>query len=302
MLAVNDDHENKGDGLVTHHADSLLSVEIPKTGDYLLWLGDTQHKGGRAYGYRLRVSPRRPDFELRVVPSAVNARSGATVPITVYALRRDGFDGNIMLRLKDAPDGFKLSGGWVPGGREKVRLTLTVPSKPQEKLTRLDLEGYAAVDGRKIRRRAVPADDMTQAFIYHHLVPAESWIAAVATTRWSRPGWTVVSEQPVKLRAGGTTRIRLRTQRWVLKRKVHLELSDPPEAITIQNVTPVARGIAVVLRTDADKAKPGLKGNLIINAFFERKTPARNGRTQAKVRRIPLGALPAVPFEVVSGR
>ena len=36
-------------------------------------------------------------------------RGGATVPIAVYALRKDGFAGEIELALKDAPAGFSLA-------------------------------------------------------------------------------------------------------------------------------------------------------------------------------------------------
>jgi len=44
-----------------------------------------------------------------VVPSSLNLRRGATVPITVRAIRRDGFSGEIALNLKDAPGDFALS-------------------------------------------------------------------------------------------------------------------------------------------------------------------------------------------------
>ena len=94
-------------------------------------LGDAQHKGGAEYGYRLRISAPRPDFALRVVPSSISAAGGMTVPITVYALRKDGFAGDIALALKDAPRGFQLSGARVPADADQVRLTLTVPPRLQ---------------------------------------------------------------------------------------------------------------------------------------------------------------------------
>ena len=111
QLAFNDDYDDKGTGLSTHHADSYLTATLPANGAYYLYLGDAQHKGGPEYAYRLRISEPRPDFALRVVPSSINVRAGASVPITVYALRKDGFSGEIALALKDAPKGFTLSGG-----------------------------------------------------------------------------------------------------------------------------------------------------------------------------------------------
>ena len=45
---------------------------LPADGTYYLYLNDAQHKGNEAYAYRLRISEPRPDFALRVVPSAIN--------------------------------------------------------------------------------------------------------------------------------------------------------------------------------------------------------------------------------------
>jgi hypothetical protein len=179
QLAFNDDHEDKGAGLTTHHADSLLRTALPADGTYYLHISDAQHKGGEVYGYRLRISPPRPDFELRVVPSTINARAGATVPITVYALRKDGFSGEIALALKDAPSGFALSGGRVPADKDQVNLSLKTPPTSTKEPVSLCLEGRAVIEGREIVRQAVPADDMMQAFFYRHLVPAKDLKVAV---------------------------------------------------------------------------------------------------------------------------
>ncbi|MHC4641467.1 MAG: COG1470 family protein [Planctomycetota bacterium] len=178
-LMLNDDHEDKGAGLTTHHADSRLSTTLPANGFYYIHIGDAQTKGSAAYGYRLRISPPQPDFELRVVPSSINARGGATVPITVYALRKDGFAGDIAVALKDAPKGFTLNGRRVPAGKDQMRLTLRVPPGPIKKAMSLNLEGRAEIEGRDVVRPAVPADDMMQAFIYRHLVCAKDLKVAV---------------------------------------------------------------------------------------------------------------------------
>ena len=55
----------------------------------------------------------------------------------------------------------------------------------------------------------------------------------------------------------------------------------------------------MVLACDAAKMKPGLQGNLMLNASGERTNPnAKNAA--ARVQRVPLGAVPAIPFEVVA--
>jgi hypothetical protein len=82
--------------------------------------------------------------------------------------------------------------------------------------------------------------------------------------------------------------------------RVQFELSNPPEGIELRDASPLREGTEIVLRSDAAKVKPGLKGNLIINVSAERQLPAASGRPQANRQRVPLGTLPAVPFEIVT--
>ena len=201
-MALNDDHEDKGAGLTTYHADSLLSATLLANGIYSLHLGDAHHKGGPEYGYRLRISPPRPDFELRVVPSSINARAGTAIPITVHALRKDGFSNEIALVLKDAPTGFTLSGAQVPARQDQVRLTLSVPPLLQNEPTSLCLEGRAMIAGEEVSRLAVPAEDVMQAFAYRHLVPAGELKVALAGRGTGRAAMKLVGETPVKIPVG----------------------------------------------------------------------------------------------------
>jgi hypothetical protein len=301
QLAANDDYEDKGAGLVTHHADSWLSATLPADGTYYVSLSDAQHKGGPEYAYRLRIGPPQPDFEFRVVPSSINARAGATIPITVYALRRDGFAGDITLALKDPPPGFALGGAVVPAGQDQVRLTLRVPTAPQQNPYTLHLEGRATIDGREVSHPAVPAEDMMQAFAYHHLVPAREMRVAVAGRAAPKaPLVRILSQTPVKIPAGGTARVQIATPARALAGQIRLDLSDPPEGIAIKTVSPSALGTEIVLGSDAAKVKPGLRGNLIVVASGRRTGPAAKVKPAAAQRVVPLATLPAIPFEIVA--
>lgn len=178
-LAANDDHEDKGAGLITHHADSYIAATLPSDGTYYLHLSDAQRNGGPDYGYRLRISPPRPDFELRVVPSTVNVRAGSSAAVTVHALRRDGFTGDITVVLKDAPKGFTLSGGEIAADKNEVKMSLKSPPGGMKEPVTLTFEGKATIDGRQVTRRALPADNKMQAFYYSHLVCAEDFKVTV---------------------------------------------------------------------------------------------------------------------------
>jgi len=299
-LAFNDDHEDKGAGLTTHQADSWLCARLPADGTYYLHLGDAQHKGGAEYAYRLRISPPQPDYALRAVPSSINVRGGATVPITVYALRKDGFSGEIALVLKDAPKGFTLSGARVPANQDQVRVTLTVPAMPSKEPLSLSLEGRATIQGREVSRPAVPAEDMMQAFAYRHLVPAQEMKVTVSARNMARSPLKILGETPVRIPAGGTARVQVETPTARFLDRVQLELSEPPEGIAIKSVSAVREGAEIVLQCDAAKAKPGLQGNLIVNAFAAIPASSGTGKAQGNQRRAPLGSLPAIPFEIVT--
>ncbi len=298
-VAANDDAEDKGAGLLTHQADSRIQVRLPAKGTYYLHLGDAQRNGGPEYAYRIRIGLPQPDFELRVAPSSLTVRGGMSVPFTVYALRRDGFAGEIALGLKDAPRGFALSGGRIPAGQDKVRLTLTVPAARMDEPVKLRLEGHARIQGREIARPGVPSEDMMQAFAYHHLVPAQDWLVRVTPPGRVRSLWKLAEDKPLRLPAGASAPVRLEAPRGPWVSRVHFALSEPPEGIVIQSVAPDPDGVAIVLRAEPGKVKPGLKGNLIVEAFTEGVANPKGNQQKAAVRRVPLGTLPAVPFEVV---
>jgi Bacterial pre-peptidase C-terminal domain len=299
QLALNDDHEDKGSGLDTHHADSYIATTLPKDGDYFLYLGDAQHKGGAEYAYRLRIGPPRPGFDLRVVPSSINVAAGATTPLAVYALRRDGFAGDIAVSLKNAPAGFMLRGGQIPSGKDSVRLTLTVPPGLSGDPAGITVEGRAQIQAQTVNIEAVPADDMMQAFAYRHLVPAKD----LRVTVLARPGLRAMprppGEQLISIPAGGSARVRFTLPPLKGFENVQYELSDPPEGFSIAESLPTRWGAELVVQCDAAKVKPGLKGNLIVSVSGERAGAPANVNAPANRRRLPLGILPAIAFEVV---
>ncbi|MDR3710170.1 MAG: hypothetical protein P4L33_17890 [Capsulimonadaceae bacterium] len=197
VIAFNDDAVDLGAGLVTHQADSYLTATLPAAGSYDLSIWDTQSKGGVDFVYRLRISPPRPDFDLRILPSALNIRRGpnASGTFTVQAIRRDGYSGPIEVRLKDAPAGFVVSGAPIPAlpdkpaadaasaakaaAGDKATFKLTVPKMQPGQPVTLVLQGKAMIGGVPVIHDAVPADDQMQAFAYHHLVPTSAWLIDV---------------------------------------------------------------------------------------------------------------------------
>ena len=303
ILGSNDDfldktgHLHRGPGLTTHHADSLLTFKFPGNGLYFLHVGDTQHKGSSAHAYRLRISPRLGDFDLRATPSSITAGAGNTVPVTIHAVRKDGFDGDITLSLKDAPRGLQLDGGRIPAGQDKVRVTLTIPSSYPPHTFTLAMEGRATIGGKEVCKPVDPAENTMQAFLWRHLVLTEEWVVNVGGGRRSLPPPKILASEPVLITAGSNAQVRLEIPRAEPQEDVLVELSDPPNGITVAKVVSEESRVTVELHADAEKAKPGQKGNLIATAYIEPERRDKNGKELPK-RRISLGTLPAIPFEI----
>jgi len=312
VVGSNDDHGDPEMGLITHQADSYLRVRLPKDGAYWVCLSDAQHQGGDACGYRLRLGPAQPDFAVRLTPSSVNVPAGQSAPVTVHAVRKDGFDGDIDLVLKDAPAGLTLSGARIPSGKDSAQMTLSAPRGAPEQAFPLQLEGHAQIGGATVSRPVVPAEDMMQAFAYRHLVRQQELLVAVTGARrvpavW-RPlvsGIQLASAAPVRIPLGGTAQVQMKAPQALPDRlqstlqAIRFGLSASSRGVTLQETTVVPTGVTLTLKADANAAQAGDSGNLIVEASTEVEGKWTGGQPAARKQRISLGVLPAIPFQIV---
>jgi hypothetical protein len=107
--------------------------------------------------------------------------------VTVYALRKDGFDGPIKLSFKDLPEGLQSPGASLGAKQEVVGLSLRTSLTDMEKPVNVTVVGTAKVGDREIVREAVPTEDKMQAFLYRHLLPAETLPALVYDSSYQPP-------------------------------------------------------------------------------------------------------------------
>jgi len=303
QLAFNDDFEDKGSGLNTHHADSYLTATLPADGTYFIHLTDTQGQGGPEFAYRLRLSEPQPDFALRVVPSSLSLRAGMSMPVTVFALRRDGFTNAVSLELKPAPGGFSLSGAHIAENQDQAQFTLKAPPQPSVKPVALVMAGNAMIAGQRVTHDAVPAEDMMQAFAYRHLVPAKELAVMVSgqPRPFLRDAFKIIGATPVKLVAGGVARVRVSAPPGNFLERFKLELNNAPEGILLTNVTVNSAGLELVFAVDAGKVKPGAAGNLICDVVPKNPGPAAPPKKPGnQSKRAAVATLPAIPFKIVA--
>ena len=308
VLEWNDDYALKEShlhtnmmGLLTHHADSYLMARLPRDGTYYVQLADSQNHGGDAYGYRLRITAPQGDFSLRVTPSSISMLASGIVPISVHALRKDGFDGDIEVVLKDTY-GFMLNGGLIPGGRDSVRMTLTAPANTPGRPVALQLEGRIRIGGQTVIHPVFGADDVMQAFLYRHLVPAKEFIVFVQKAKWRTPPVEIVGGSPIRIPAGGWADVRIKTRRGAALKEMKLELREPPEGLTIDNVIAVADGLTFQLKAERDAVQSGFGDNLIIEAFREYRPKQKDGTVSNQKQRYSMGVFPAIPIRVVAAK
>jgi hypothetical protein len=162
----------------------------------------------------------------------------------------------------------------------------------------LRVEGRAVIQGKTVVRQAVAVEDMMQAFAYRHLVPTDDLRASVTGRGGIRAPVRILSPEPVKIPAGGTARVRLSLPpAYLAFDKIEFELSDPPDGLTLSEVRVGSGGAEFVLHADPAKLKAGVRGNLIVTISGERVPPA-GATAPAARRRVVLGTLPAIPFDV----
>jgi hypothetical protein len=180
-------------------------------------------------------------------------------------------------------------------------MTLTAPRKVPAGLLALQVQGRARLGGKTITNTAVAADDVMQAFLYRHLVPARELIVAFKETKWPDPPVELHGKTPVQITKGNTSKVQIKIKRkkQVLK-EMQLKLTEPPDGLTIQDVTVVPEGLEFKIKAEKGAAvKTGFKDNLIIEVFREYIPKKRKDKPNLKKSRYSMGFLPAIPIEIV---
>jgi hypothetical protein len=137
-----------------------------------------------------------------------------------------------------------------------------------------------------------------QAFIYRHLVPAEDLLVSVLGPPRRFSGG-ILQTDAIEIPVGGMVRVPVDVPPVCFFGAVELQLDTPPPGIALVSATLHEDEGEIVIASDAHAVRPGLTGNLVIEAFGVRtEENSGSGKEQRKKRRILLTALPAIPFAV----
>jgi hypothetical protein len=178
----------------TSHRDWLVRFQAPEDGSYRVLLRDLFNVSADdpSVTYRLAIRRESPDFRIAAMPeppppakndqryihvTPTALRRGETLPVNVYAFRRDNFNGAIELAVEGLPAGVRAGPARIEAGRNSTQITLTAD------------EGAATWSGHlKITGRAkIGETDVTR-------------LATAATLRWNVGDWNT---EPVVTRLSG---------------------------------------------------------------------------------------------------
>jgi hypothetical protein len=149
------------DGGPGYGKDSLLHFTAPSDGEFIVCIRDVQGLGGEQYAYRLTARHPRPDFRLTVNPRNPNVPKGGTIPVTVTAVRIDGFDSPIDVALGNLPAGVHASTGVIAPGQVSTTIALSADSDARlDAAVPLRATGKASIGGSAIARMANPEDHL----------------------------------------------------------------------------------------------------------------------------------------------
>lgn len=116
--------------------------------------------------YRLIVRKAQPDFALagwamhmglrngdrNALSKPIALRGGATMPIEVVVIRRDGFTGEINLQMSNLPDGVTATGLKIPAGKSVGTMLITADQNAPRGFTSAQFTGTSMINGTEVVR------------------------------------------------------------------------------------------------------------------------------------------------------
>jgi len=115
---------------------------------------------GPRHFYRVRITPPQPDFHLAVLASEEHRPGGTTVlaggqeAFTLFAIRQDGFTGEINVKVEGLPAGVTAPPQTIGGNMRQSSLVLSVAKGSTAWTGPIKIIGTATIGGKKVVREA----------------------------------------------------------------------------------------------------------------------------------------------------
>ena len=172
-------------------------------------------------------------------------------------------------------------------------MTLTAPAKRLDQPLALSLEGHARIGEATLAHEVVASDDMMQAFLYEHLVPAQQFVVTSPKVRRMDVPPLQLARQ-LRIPTTGQVIMPIKTRKNPNLSKISFKLQDAPDGLIL------GEGLALMLKADMDPSKAGTAGNLLVEVFWESTPDPKKPQASGQKTIIPIGMLPAIAYEIVS--
>ena len=292
IIAENDDVKCPRIGTTLHQADPQIVLSIPADGVYTAEVADTSGTGGPEAFCFFRIAPAKPDFELYAYPSGLSAATNVPAVIKVLAVRKNGFNGRIVLTTTGDSEVRIVGANSLEPGMDQGSFTLVSQVWRKSDAVARPVRLFGIVDGGPYdgtRREVRATDEAMQAFAYTHLVPAEKLLAMQTWGSGHASRFYMVDPFKVlKTVPGGQTTLEL-WRRPAKNVEFDYALADPPPGIVIADSTEVDGMVQLNIRA-AENTAPG-KYNLIVRVSCKYDNDKGKKITERFV-------LPAVRMEV----
>lgn len=173
LLQELDDHQPKRFGnrepyFPTNTDDPLYRFQVPEDGTYRLLVRDLYNRSRNdpRLVYRLAIRREQPDFRLFAVAETPSVNGGqvflwntllrknGTVPIRVFAFRRDGFNGPIIVSAEGLPAGVTAPDVTIPAGQQNAYFLLSGDDSVSDWAGTITISGKATVGENEMVRKA----------------------------------------------------------------------------------------------------------------------------------------------------
>lgn len=198
--------------------------------------------------YRLRLSPPAPDFRLVAMPAdkhrpdTLSMGPSGRDHYTVFAARRDGFKGDIMLSVEGLPPGVTCPPQILAGKMKFAHLVLSAAADAKPFTGVVKVVGTATIDGKKVVRTARPAT-VTWPVQAQQNIPTITRLdhALMIAVRDKGPGLLTAATDKLTVKLGEKVVLGLKLQRHRPEFKGNFQVTpvqgDYPPNLNIPNVT-----------------------------------------------------------------
>lgn len=155
-----------GPAFRTASDDTVYRFVAPAEGAYRVMLRDLYYRGGPQFVYRLSVRPEQLDFRLVVTPrfpindpNQTNVwspvlRKGGVADMNVYALRRDGFNGDVLVSVEGLPAGVTCAPVTLGPNQQAAPLVFAAADDVKAWSGPIKVIGKATIAGQEVAREA----------------------------------------------------------------------------------------------------------------------------------------------------